>query len=186
MKYKNENKVELNTSFEELKNIDKYAEGSEELKETLLCLWNHNIKTIGCCKGHDNKKQYIGIKIEKESVDKIINLLSSLSRKDLHISFVSQDDKNNCAIKKYNDDIYNNIKQAINKKETDNDIKDIINKIKDRNKSTYINTHIYYKNNKVEKKYIVTNDIDLINKYKEKYEYKMLNKNANLYYFTII
>ena len=36
-----------------------FSEGDDLLKETLLNLWNNNISTYACCKGHDTSEYYI-------------------------------------------------------------------------------------------------------------------------------
>lgn len=165
-----------------------YSEGSKELYNCLLGLWDNGFETLGCCKGHDDEKnnhrQYIALK--KNDNDKIIKLLTLLDKKDIIISFLND----HVSIKKNNDiDIYNNILNALDNYKTSNtinldkDIIDIINFI-DNNDYNYVNIHLYYDNQNI-KKYINTSDMKLINELKDKYEYKVLNNKLPMYHFII-
>ena len=170
-----------------LNNKDKYSKEFSEseplLEEVLKLLWNNNIETIGCCKGHDNYKQYIGFRLD--NIDKIIKLLSSLDKKQIQISFVKLNNKINVSIRKYGDiDIYNNIKNALNKDFEDSYIKNIITKLLNNTSKEYFNIHLYYKDNVVSE-YLNTTDLDLIKEYKNKYEYKILNEKTHMYNFKI-
>lgn len=179
-----------NISFKDiLTNIDKYSkefsEGNELLEITLKLLWKNDIKTKGCCKGHDNKKQYIAIDLTKNK-DIIINLLSSLNKKDIHISFVSMNNNIGVSIKKYKDeDIFKNIIESLNLDKIDNNIKTIIENIINRNNDSYYNLHLYYNNNKLVSCILNTNDSNIIKKYIKKCEYKMLNEKLNMYQFKV-
>lgn len=68
-----------------------YSEGSKQLEECLLELWNNNFETIGCCKGHTDKipptKAYIGFKFNNNDTN--IKFLSSLDKENIIITFVS-------------------------------------------------------------------------------------------------
>jgi hypothetical protein len=49
----------LNESLNVQQNLAyKFSEGSEDLYNLLLLLWNKGIYTLGCCSGHDNNKAY--------------------------------------------------------------------------------------------------------------------------------
>lgn len=160
-----------------------YSEGSNELYNCLLELWKNGFETIGCCKGHDNHVQYIGL--NRNNNDKIIKFLSSINKDDITISFLN----NHVSIKKNkNRDIYDDILDAINIVE--NNTVDIDNKIEeaikfiDDNNYKYINIHHYYFKGELNK-YINTSDLNLINDLKGKYEYKILNEKLPMYHFII-
>jgi hypothetical protein len=164
-----------------------YSEGCNDLYFCLINLWDNNFETIGCCTGHNGKKgyrQYIGLK--KKDNKKIIELLSLLNKEDITISFLN----NNVSIKKNkNKDIYENVLESIkkineiNKIAIDSEIVDTISFI-DNNDYDYVNIHHYYYKG-ILKKYINTSDIKLINKLKEKYEYKVLDEKLPMYHFII-
>ena len=176
-------------SFDEiLKNIDKYAkefsENNELLEQALKLLWNNGYETIGCCSGHDNNKAYIGLKIN--NTDKIIKLLSSLDKTNIQISFLRFEDKFNCSIKKYNDeDIFENIINSYNENLIDDEIKNTIKKLKEYASDEYLNIHYYYTDNKLTNIFINTTNLELINEYKELYEYKVFNGKPDMYQFRI-
>ena len=171
-----------------LKNIDKYAkefsEGDESLEKVLKLLWTNGFETIGCCRGHDNKKSYIGLNIKDE--DKIIKLLSSLDKNNIIITFNSSNKYYNCSIKSYeenNNAIFKNILDSFSKENIDDNIKSIIEEIKNRKSSDVLNIWLYYKNGKEPNEYRNTMDKELIEEYKKKYE---LTKESNgLYFFTV-
>lgn len=51
----------LNLSKEQqVKYAKKFSEGSKELENLLLFLWENNIRTIACCKGHQPEETYPG------------------------------------------------------------------------------------------------------------------------------
>lgn len=159
-----------------------YSEGNNDLYQCLQLIWNNGFETIGCCKGHDNKRQYIGFKIN--NLEKCINLLSSLNKEDIIISFLVEGNQRNFSIKKNkNKDIFNNIIDSLNKTSTDNVINKIGNYINSYN-DKYLNIHLYYLNNNVNI-YINTTNDNLINELKNKYKYTILNDKTNLYHFII-
>ena len=69
-----------------------FSEGDNLLKEALLNLWNNNIMTFSCCKGHETKEYYIpaylSIVIDEYSIDLIKNLYSKLYPEKKDINFV--------------------------------------------------------------------------------------------------
>lgn len=161
-----------------------YSEGSIELYNCLLELWKNDFETIGCCKGHNNNIQYIGL--NRNNNDKIIKFLSLINKDDIVISFLN----NHISIKKNkNKDIYNDILNSI-KNIYENDVVDIDREIEnlinfiDNNNYKYVNIHYYYYKGTL-KKYINTSDLDLINNLKEKYKYKVLNEKLPMYHFII-
>ena len=161
-----------------------YSEGSIELYNCLLELWKNDFETIGCCKGHNNNIQYIGL--NRNNNDKLIKFLSLINKDDIVISFLN----NHISIKKNkNKDIYNNILNSI-KNINENDIVNIDREIEnsinfiDNNNYKYVNIHHYYYKGTL-KKYINTSDLDLINNLKEKYKYKVLNEKLPMYHFII-
>lgn len=184
---------EVKKNDEILTNIDKYAtdfsEGDSLLEKVLKLLWNEGFETIGCCKGHQEKntKPYIGIKIT--SKEKILNLLSSLDKNDIHISFVSSKGRISCGIKKNKEEnIFENILKFYNRIDVEEDkiLKEIINEILSRKYTEYLNIHCIYAECRKPKIYINVMDLDLIEKYKQQgYEYKVLNKKIHLYRFKI-
>lgn len=161
-----------------------YSEGSIELYNCLLELWKNDFETIGCCKGHNNHIQYIGL--NRNNNDKLIKFLSLINKDDIVISFLN----NHISIKKNkNKDIYNDILNSI-KNINENDIVNIDREIEnsinfiDNNNYKYVNIHYYYYKGTL-KKYINTSDLDLINNLKEKYKYKVLNEKLPMYHFII-
>ena len=183
---------EVKDFSEILKNKKKYAkefsEGDSSLENVLKLLWNESFETIGCCAGHPDKKMkpYVGIKIK--NAKKTIDILSSLDKNDIHITFVSFKGVNNFCIRKNKEkNIFENILQSYNKKNIKEDelLKSIINKILNRESDEYLNIHCLYNDNKYPKIYINTTDLNLIKDYKTKYEYKILNKKICLYRFKI-
>jgi hypothetical protein len=171
-----------------MNNIDElartYSEGSNELYKCLLELWKNDFETIGCCKGHDNHVQYIGL--NRNDNNKIVKFLSVLNKDDIIISFLN----NHISIKKNkNRDIYDSISDSIKQMNENNsividtEIKNSIDFI-DNNNYKYVNIHHYYFKG-ILQKYINTSDLDLINILKEKYEYKVLNKKLPMYHFII-
>ena len=62
-------------SEEELQERAKdYSEGNSDLELTLLNLWNHRIKTKGCCIGHnDNSKGYLSFMLNDKNSYKYLN-----------------------------------------------------------------------------------------------------------------
>lgn len=177
------------TSFEAILNdVDKYAkefsEGDPLLEQTLKVLWNSGFETKGCCRGHDNKRAYIGIKIN--DTDKTIKLLSSLNKNDIIITFLSYEGELSCSIKSYNNnDIFSNILNSFDKNIVDNEIEKVINKLAVRKNKDYLNVHFYYNGSTLPKMYINTTDLELINKYKNKFDYMILNEKINMYHFDI-
>ena len=139
-----------------------YSEGSVELYNCLLELWKNDFETIGCCKGHNNHIQYIGL--NRNNNDKLIKFLSLINKDDIVISFLN----NHVSIKKNkNKDIYNSVLNSIKKLNEndiaykDKEIEDVINFI-DNNNYKYANIRYYYYKGTL-KKYINTSDLDLIN-----------------------
>lgn len=182
MKNENYSNIDFN---EIIKNKEKYAkvfsEGSKELEKTLLSLWNKGIETKGCCKGHDDKKskQYIGISLDK-NLDMVVHLLSSLDKNNLHISIVRLKDDYLVSIKKYNnEDIYDNIIKSIDGKALNKNIENTVNKTLKYKLDYYINIHYYYKNNKLKECHFITNDPNIINKSKNKYEIEAMGGDFN-------
>lgn len=162
-----------------------YSEGNDKLYDCLIKLWDKDFITIGCCKGHEEerKKQYIGFKIDNK--DKIIKLLSALSKEDISITFTSSDNKKSTSIRKNkNLDIFDNILENIDGDKTANYINEIINYILDFN-GKYLNIRIYYFNNKMSV-YVNTSDDNLISNLKAKYKFSLLNENQNIYHFEIV
>lgn len=171
-----------------LKDIDKYAkdfsENDPKLENALKLLWKNGFETTGCCKGHDNKKAYIGIKVK--DISKTTTLLSALNKNNIIISFLKYNDSFNCSIKSYNkSDIFTNIINSIDQKSIDNNIKEILNKLEKRKSKDYLNVHLYYKDSIKPDIYINTTDLKLINEYKNKYDYKLLNEKINMYHFDL-
>ena len=161
-----------------------YSEGSVELYNCLLELWKNDFETIGCCKGHNNHIQYIGL--NRNNNDKLIKFLSLINKDDIVISFLN----NHVSIKKNkNKDIYNSVLNSIKKLNEndiaykDKEIEDVINFI-DNNNYKYANIRYYYYKGTL-KKYINTSDLDLINILKGKYKYKVLNEKLPMYHFII-
>lgn len=161
-----------------------YSEGSIELYNCLLELWKNDFETIGCCKGHNNHIQYIGL--NRNNNDKLIKFLSLINKDDIVISFLN----NHISIKKNkNKDIYDDILNSI-KNINENDVVDIDREIEnlinfiDNNNYKYVNIHYYYYKGTL-KKYINTSDLDLISNLKEKYKYKVLNEKLPMYHFII-
>lgn len=171
-----------------MNNIDElakeYSEGSKELYNCLLELWKNDFETIGCCRGHNNHIQYIGL--NRNCKDKIIKFLSLINKEDITISFLN----NHVSIKKNKKkDIYDNILDSIKKLnennsfDIDEEIAKSINFI-DNNNYKYVNIHHYYFKG-ILKKYINTSDLDLIKYLKERYKYKILNEKLPMYHFEI-
>ena len=175
-----------------LKNKEQYAkefsEGDPSLEKVLKLLWNEGFETIGCCAGHPDKKikPYVGIRLK--NIEKAINLLSSLDKKDVHISFVSFKGLNSFAIRKNKDEnAFENILKSYNKKGTKEDevLKTITNKILNRKSEDYLNVHCFYNDNEFPRIYINTTDLNLITDYKQKYEYRLLNEKIHMHRFKI-
>ena len=66
----------------------KFAEGSEDLYNLLLTLWNKNIYTLGCCSGHkDNDNAYFSYMLTNEEgrilASYMISLINEYSDLDL-------------------------------------------------------------------------------------------------------
>lgn len=75
-----------------------FSEGDNLLKETLLNLWKNNIKTFGCCIGHDLPEYtlvaYLSIIIDQHSIDFIKQLYNKLHLSNNGVSFsISSKDK---------------------------------------------------------------------------------------------
>lgn len=178
-----------NVDFDEiLKDVDRYAkifsENEIKLEETLKLLWKNGYETIGCCKGHKKESAYIGFSIK--DTEKIINLLSSLEKKNIIISFLKFNGSINCSIKSYNkSDIFTNISNSINQKNSDNKIKEILNKLEKIETNDFINIHLYYKDSSKPDIYLNTTNLKLINEYKNKYNYIILNEKMNMYHFEL-
>ena len=171
------------------KDKEKYAyefsEGNHSLEKCLLKLWNEGFETIGCCRGHDNHKAYIGLKLD----EKAIKFLSNIKKENIIITFLSfiNEKTNNLhySIKEINSNkIFNNIINSFDKdNKIDNDIMVAINFILKKHYG-YINIRIYYK--KTTTTYIVTDNLELI-KYFLKHNEKstILDKYKHLYSFKI-
>lgn len=176
-------------TFDEIKiNLDKFAkefsEGSIDLENTLKILWKNNFETVGCCSGHDNKTEYIGFKVDDK--DKYINFISSIDKSKIHISFVLKNKNLIVSIKKLGDtDIYGYITSAINGINKDNEIESIINKLSNYQKNNYINIHLYYDNKELTSYKMITDDTNIIEEYKSKYEFVIINEKTNYYCFKI-
>ena len=66
---------------------EEFSEGDMQLKDTLLALWNNSIKTTACCKGHDDqRKAYLSLIINDESIDLIQETIEYLNSQDSSIS----------------------------------------------------------------------------------------------------
>ena len=64
---KNSNKEEI---------AEQFSEGDPELKKVLLELWKNNIKTVACCRGHNDKEmiEYVDLGIAMgNAIDKVKN-----------------------------------------------------------------------------------------------------------------
>lgn len=68
-----------------------FSEGDNLLKDTLLNLWNNNIRTFSCCKGHETEEYYIpsylSIIIDEYSIGLIDNLYSKLYPEKKDVTF---------------------------------------------------------------------------------------------------
>ena len=169
-----------------LNNIDKYAkefsEENENLEKVLKLLWNDGFETVGCC-GDNSNTSYIGFKVV--DINKLIRLFSSINKSDVRIAIVKNASSFTCSIKKYkNEDIFLNILNNYNKNLVDNDIKRLFEKFNDYKGIEYINSQYYYFDNNLYK-YFNTSDLDIVNDFKDKYEYKVLNEALHLYSFKI-
>lgn len=172
----------LNNKYELAK---EYSEGSSELEKCLLKLWNNGFETIGCCKGHADKpksKPYIGFKFN--DIEKSVRLLSSLDKENIIINFTSQDHKKTFVIRKNSEPIYDNIMNAIDGYKIDNDIMKILTFLSNYDDAEYITIRIYYKDNEY-KVYVNTVNPKIIDEFKEKYCYKLLNEKFQLYHFIV-
>ena len=75
----------FNEAFDNKKDLtafaNEFSEGDDLLKNTLINLWKHNIRTLSCCKGHDNEKYYIPSYISIVMDDNNIALINLLISK---------------------------------------------------------------------------------------------------------
>lgn len=168
-----------------LEDIDKYAkefsEGDKLLEKVLKLLWTNGFETVGCCRGHEDKKSYVGFKITDE--DKTIKLLSSLDKNNIVITFTSSEKDSISTIKSYvnNDNsIFKNILDSFTKEKIDDEIKSVVEEIKNRKNKDYLNIRYYYENSESVNEYRNTTDKKLIEEYKKKYE---LTNVINEHYF---
>ena len=163
-----------------------FCEGNSDLYAVLMKLWNNGFKTVGCCGGHNDNSDYVGIALNKNK-KQIINLLSAISKKDICIVFTAKDDNKNISIKKRNKESNNNIFKEIlevfDKNEIDEDIVKITNYIMDF-KDGYINIRLYFENGKMDV-YVNTDNQKLIAKLKTKYDNFPLNEKCGLHHFII-
>ena len=191
-KFGSQNKANKpNFNFDEiLSNKEKYAleycEGNADLYKLLIKLWDNNIETVGCCSGHDLKKAYVGISLEK-NIDIILKILSSVKKDDILISFTSNGICRNVSIKNTNHSREHNffidVINALDENDISKEIADIIDYILNF-KDGYINIRLFYKNNK-QNMFLATNNLELIEKLKNDYEFVILNEKINMYYFSI-
>ncbi len=163
-----------------------FSEGDIYLEKLLLEVWNQGIHTIGCCRGHNEKKSYIAFDLNV-NIDKVIDILKKIKKENLGISFIHSDNKYSMSIKSCN--ISNSIKNIVNNmnKEIDDlsdDLEKTINYLNNRAKKEYLNIQFKYLNNS-KIIYINTWDKELINELKDKYDYMILNEKLELYQFKI-
>jgi len=80
-------KLNKTTNQEKLALAEEFAEGSPALNKLLLAMWNNNINTFGCCKGHHRKllnrinfaKPYISFSIDNFTNEQIEWFIKNLS-----------------------------------------------------------------------------------------------------------
>ena len=75
---------------------EQFAEGDSLLKDCLLKLWNQNIKTSACCKGHNDKDiPYLSIIINKDSQDLLQTICNyiNMNGDNMELSFDSASTK---------------------------------------------------------------------------------------------
>lgn len=70
---------------------NEFSEGDNQLKETLLNLWNNNIRTDSCCRGHETDiysiPAYVGIVIDQNSKNLIFELYNKIYPKYKDVEF---------------------------------------------------------------------------------------------------
>lgn len=162
-----------------------FSEGNKSLEKCLLTFWNNGFETIGCCKGHDDYKAYIGFKLN----DKAIRLLSNIKKRNIKITFVSLfNEKNreiNFTIKDINNDnMFDDILKMYNSNQKiDEDIKSVIDFIS-KGFEGYVNVRMLYKERLVI--YLVTDNLKLIDYFLGlDREYICLDNVKKLYSFRI-
>lgn len=172
----NQNKVEYAYDF---------SEDNKSLEKCLLTIWDNGFETIGCCKGHDDYKAYIGFKLN----DKAIRLLSNIKKRNIKITFVSLFNEKsreiNFTIKDINNDnMFDDILKTYNSNQKiDEDIKSIIDFIS-KGFDGYVNVRMLYKERLVI--YLVTDNLKLIDYFLGLHrECVCINKVKNLYSFRI-
>ena len=73
-----------------------FSEGNDNLKTALLSLWNNNIKTQGCCTGHDDTESipYLNILVDGSNIYRINNILKFFLEynDDINITFNQNQD----------------------------------------------------------------------------------------------
>lgn len=72
---------------------DDFSEGNSVLKELLLFCFRNNIKTTGCCSGHNGEKRpYIQLEFSDKNMQAILKILKKISLEDAikNLTFIRQ------------------------------------------------------------------------------------------------
>ena len=163
-------------SFDDvIKDQEKYAqifsEDHEPLGKLLIKIWDSGIKTVGCCKGHEDHKAYIGFDFKYNQIA-VIKMLNHLSFENICLSFVLENDT--CllsvqALTANTQDLFAKFHGQKNKSSS-NELEETIKYINNVDNIKYSNFRFYFKNDNYNI-YLNTSDEAIINEFKKAYFY---------------